>query len=493
MAVLGPYALLAPISSGGMATVYLARAPHLPEPYRTVAVKVMRAQAAGFDAVAQEFLEEAKLTARIQHPNVVKVLDAGQAPEGLFLVMEYVSGDTLAGLCAASRTGALPLPPAVGLRVLAEALDGLHAAHQLRDEGGNLLGLVHRDFTPHNILVGDDGHVLLTDFGIAKAGNRVSLTRAGLIKGKVSYMSPEQVQGREMDRRCDVWAAGVIAWEVLAGRALYDSDDELRTMFQIATESPPRLASVQSGIASPLDAAVARALSRDPKDRWETARAFRDALEQAFSVQGELASTQELAAHLKALPKRAAVDEHAAEVTAVEERPRSRRPRWALPVAALLVLGAGAWFALLHRTTPVVALAPVPGRVAPLAVTPSPPPLPRVPTAVPTSAAKLGTLELYANARITRVRLNGRSVVPPRPLAHLKITLQPAELRGHTRLEAFSEDGRVSRLNLAPGASVAQLQFPALRAPPAPAPPLPARPEEPKKAPSLADNPYEKR
>jgi serine/threonine-protein kinase len=292
---MGRYELLLPIGSGGMATVYLARAKGPGGFERNVALKLTHARLRDQPSFALEMLDEAKLAARIRHPNVVSVLDVGDDPLGVFLVMEYVEGDTLNGLV---RRGG-PLPPRIGARILVDALAGLHAAHELTDAQGVPLGLVHRDFSPQNLLVGIDGVTRLTDFGIAKAASRLAHTSTGVVKGKVSYMSPEQARGMQLDRRSDLWAAGVVAWEIVAGRRLYAHDRE--ALDKVVSEVPPRLRQVKWGVDPALDDAVALALDSRIGTRPRTAADFRARLVEAFRAGAGIAETDEVAAHVSAL------------------------------------------------------------------------------------------------------------------------------------------------------------------------------------------------
>jgi eukaryotic-like serine/threonine-protein kinase len=274
-----------------MATVYLAcvRGPMGFE--AEVALKLTHPHLRESTEFAADLLEEAKLAVRIRHQNVAAVIDAGVDPLGVYLVMEYVEGDTLSGLNKANK----PLPKKMAMRVLVDALAGLHAAHELLDEDGKLLGVVHRDFTPHNILVGTDGVARLTDFGIAKAATRLSHTRTGFVKGKIGYMSPEQARGSLVDRRCDVWAAGVIAWEVLAGQRLHAVEDDVAVLLKVATETPPRLRTVEPSIPPEIEEAVASALDRNMETRCPSALAFSRRLGAACKVHGLLAETEEVA------------------------------------------------------------------------------------------------------------------------------------------------------------------------------------------------------
>jgi eukaryotic-like serine/threonine-protein kinase len=282
----GRYEILLPIASGGMATVYLARAVGVGGFTTEVALKLTHAHLRENPEFSNDLVEEAKIAARIRHRNVVSVIDVGEAETGIFLVLEYVEGDSLSGLFKAGA-----IPRAIAARFLLDALEGLHAAHELRDDAGALLGVVHRDFTPHNILIGTDGVARLADFGIAKAATRLGNTRLGMVKGKVAYMPPEQARGMPLDRRCDVWAAGVVAWELLANRRLYVEDDEVAILLKVATEAPPRLSSVAPDVPAALSDAVAHALTMDVEKRCATAAVLARELRAALSDCGGVAET----------------------------------------------------------------------------------------------------------------------------------------------------------------------------------------------------------
>lgn len=295
----GKYELLLPIGSGGMATVFLARSAGVGGFARDVALKLVHSHLRADEESKLHLLEEAKLSARIRHPNVVSVQEVDEDPFGLFLVMDYVEGDNLAGLERAARKAGKPLTDRLIARLLNDALLGLHAAHELCDERGTPLGMVHRDFTPQNILVSVEGITRLTDFGVAKAADRAVRTKTGLIKGKIAYMAPEQARGHKLDRRCDVWAAGVVAWELIARRRLYTSEDDVSTLLKIVTERPPRLREVVPSVAPELDDAVAWALEPDPEQRCPTAEMFRATLEAAWAKLGGMADTSELGVFVK--------------------------------------------------------------------------------------------------------------------------------------------------------------------------------------------------
>jgi serine/threonine-protein kinase len=287
------------LGTGGTATVYLARTRGVAGFEREVALKLVHAHLRADEESRLHLLEEARLAARIRHPNVVPVTEVDSDACGVFLVMDYVEGEALSGLVRVLREQNHRLPPRLIARIMNDALAGLHAAHELRDAQGNFIGLVHRDFSPQNILVGIEGVARLADFGVAKAASRTVRTKTGLVKGKVAYMSPEQARGHKVDRRCDVWAAGVVVWELITGRKLYDHEDDVATLLSVVTEEPPRLASVMQGVPPALDEAVAYALTSDVNNRCPSAEAFRCLLESAWDECGGMASTPELGAFVR--------------------------------------------------------------------------------------------------------------------------------------------------------------------------------------------------
>src|SRR4051812_48938415 len=203
--MIGRYMLDRPIGSGGMATVHLGRLLGPAGFSRTVAIKRLHPQFAKDPEFVTMFLDEARLAARVRHPNVVSTLDVVALDEELFLVMDYVPGETLSRLARELRARGESVPPAIAISILSGVLFGLHAAHDARSESGEVLGIVHRDVSPQNILVGEDGVARVLDFGVAKAAGRASQTEAGLVKGKLAYMSPEQLRGEAIDRRTDVY------------------------------------------------------------------------------------------------------------------------------------------------------------------------------------------------------------------------------------------------------------------------------------------------
>ena len=296
----GRYEILLPIAKGGMATVYLARAEGHGGFDRYVALKLTLPNLRNNPEFAALLLDEAKLVAHIRHAHVVPVTDVGQDALGVFLVMDYIAGDTLSGLTRDAAAQGTPLPKPVALRVLVDALEGLHAAHEHADEDGYPLHLVHRDFSPQNILVGTDGVGRLTDFGIAKAASRISTTAAGMIKGKMSYVSPEQARGAPLDRRCDLWAGGVIAWEIMCERKLNPANDPSSLISTVKRE-PPRIRTIVPDAPEALERAIASVLKLDPNERLATAELFARDLASAARESGMLAERHEVAEHVKRL------------------------------------------------------------------------------------------------------------------------------------------------------------------------------------------------
>jgi len=293
------YELLAELASGGMATVFLARIGGVGGFQRFVAIKRLHPHLAREQEFIDMFVDEARLAAGIHHPNVVPILDIGASADGYFLVMEYIEGDTLARLLARAAAQGERLPLPIALRILLDTLAGLHAAHELRDEQNELLGLVHRDVSPQNILVGMDGTARITDFGVAHASSRLSTTRGGQLKGKLAYMAPEQARGQRIDRRADVFAVGTVLWEVLAGRRLFKADGDAETLNRVLFEPIPRVREAEPSIPAALDLVTAKALERDPDQRYASCAELADALERAARATRLMAGARDVAEYVR--------------------------------------------------------------------------------------------------------------------------------------------------------------------------------------------------
>ena len=270
------YRIVREIASGGMATVYLAERPEGERP-REVAIKRLHAHLAKEEEFVAMFFDEARLAAQIRHPNVVGVLDVDQR-DALSIVMEYVQGVTFLDLTRDQSRRGFRLPHPVAGRIALDTLSGLHAAHELRDSAGQPLHIVHRDASPHNILVGVDGISRITDFGIAKATTRLSTTRDGQTKGKLAYMAPEQFEFGELDRRVDIFAVGLVLWEVFTGRRLFKGASEAAVINALLHADLPRMRSIDDTLPEALDAVIMKAMARRPEDRWATCAAFAVAL-----------------------------------------------------------------------------------------------------------------------------------------------------------------------------------------------------------------------
>ena len=291
---LGRYALHAEIAAGGMATVYLGRLHGAVGFGRTVAIKRLHPHLAKDPEFVAMFLDEAHLAARVQHPNVVPTLDVVTSDRELFLVLEYVRGESFSALIRAARAAGQTLPIPVVVAVVVGLLNGLHAAHEATDEQGKPLGIVHRDVSPQNVLVGADGVARVLDFGVAKAATRLQTTREGQLKGKVSYMAPEQLAG-EVTRRTDIYAAGVVLWEALTGKRLMKGDTEAQLLNAVLSMEILPPSTHNREVSGALDAVVMMAVAKKPEERFATA------LDMAIALEGAVrpASTREVSAGWK--------------------------------------------------------------------------------------------------------------------------------------------------------------------------------------------------
>lgn len=279
----GPYEIFARLTGGGMASVYLARRRGAAGFTRAVGIKVIHPHLAESSDFVDMFIDEAKLATKIQHPNVIHIEELGEREGVLYIAMEFLLGASLSQLLKARAMGDEPLDPAQMVWIAMQALSGLHAAHEIKDADGQPLGLVHRDISPQNILLAEDGNVKVIDFGIAKARGRhhQTDTGSGSLKGKLRYMAPEQARAEDIDRRSDVYAMGVVLWEMLTLRRLFDGKDELHVMQQIASPDFKPPSTHAPHVSHALDAVVLKALAQDPAERYQTALEFRRALAEA--------------------------------------------------------------------------------------------------------------------------------------------------------------------------------------------------------------------
>jgi len=294
------YELVGEIASGGMATVYLARLTGVGGFQRLYAIKRLHPHLQGEKEFVEMFLDEARLAAGIHHPHVVPILEVGASESGYYLVMEYIEGETLAKLLARAASSKERIPLPIGIRAGLDMLSGLHAAHELRDETGAVAGVVHRDVSPQNVLVGADGITRITDFGVARAAARLTATRVGQLKGKIAYMAPEQARGEtDVDRRADIFAAGIVIWEALAHKRLFKAESEAGTLARVINDPIPSLIKTAPHVPTAIDAVVMKALDRRLEQRFQTCAEFADALERAAIQTGQLASARDMQAYVR--------------------------------------------------------------------------------------------------------------------------------------------------------------------------------------------------
>ena len=464
--VLGRYALGEEIARGGLATVHLGLLLGESGFSRTIALKRLLPGFARDPEFVDAFLDEAKLAARIRHPNVVPTLDVLAQEGELFVVMEYVHGESLAGLirAAAERGETIPLP--VVSAIFADALAGLHAVHEVKDERGAPLNVIHRDVSPQNVLVGLDGVARVLDFGIAKAAGRAQITRDGQVKGKLGYLSPEQLR-QNAGRGSDIYATGVCLWEALTMQRLFTGDNESAVLARIMAGIAPPPSKLVPELPPELDAVVVRALRRQPGQRFATARDMARALR---------------AAHPSATyPKLGARRQHrvcstltgrADHIAALETEGASMRDQPAASGARPIT-----------KPAALDEAPPEPPTVAPVITDPAPPPAVEAPRRRTWLAWGGFGVTIAAAALVTRFALIPRLVAPPSAARAV------APLAG-APAKAAREVSVAAPANLAPsGVSVAPEAIPA--APTSPEGPVAAPPVAAPAAPkSSCDPPY---
>jgi eukaryotic-like serine/threonine-protein kinase len=427
----GRYLLFEPIASGGMATVHYGRLIAARGFSRTVAIKRLHPALATDPDFLATFLDEARIAARVRHPNVVSVLDVVSDGDELLLVMEYVHGETLSRLLRAAgrRNERIPLP--VSVAIVSGILHGLHAAHEATSEDGEPLGIVHRDVSPQNVLVGTDGAPHLVDFGIAKAVGRAQTTRDGQLKGKLPYMAVEQLRSQPVSRRTDVYAASVVLWELLTGDRLFQGD-EAGIYGKVIDGCRLRPSAVAPEIPPALDALVMRGLSLDPEARFATAREMALELERAerpataseigawvASVAGEVLEDRarrlseiESKSGVRSLPPIASDERPSApadtQLSSISvSRPSAPRPRRPRRVA----IWAGAVGLLVSAIVALAALSSRTPQAEPAASGVAPPP-PALPEAAPPQPSQATSAPTVASTPPSAVRPRAR--VPAR-------------------------------------------------------------------------------
>lgn len=294
---LGRYELRAKIADGGMATVYVARS----EAGETVAIKRIRDEYARNKEFSTMFLDEGRIVSRLRHPNIVRYIDIGGDGEHAYIAMELLFGQSLWSVWDAVRARGVRLRYDVIAWIGARVAGGLHYAHELRDDGDRPLDIVHRDVNASNVFVTYDGKVKIIDFGLAKAANRASKTAAGIIKGKVAYMSPEQAIGGAVDRRTDVFALGATLWELSCDRRLFKVADEVETLKRVHAAQVPDATKIVAGYPPQLWRVLSRALARDKGDRYVTAAEMARDLDACAGVEGRVVDAAAVAQVMREL------------------------------------------------------------------------------------------------------------------------------------------------------------------------------------------------
>ena len=283
---LGRYEVVRHLAHGGMASVYLARVSGIGGFERHVVLKTLREDAIADDSLVPMFLDEARLVATLHHQHIAQVFDVGHEGNTYYLAMEYVHGETVRAVLEAAVKQSVMLPLDFALTVVCAAAAALHHAHERCDRSGHALDIVHRDVTPSNVIVSYDGSIKLIDFGIAKANVRMTHTREGFIKGKAGYMAPEQVKGHPIDRRSDVFALGVLAYELATMVRAFHSESQFEQLHRIATATIAPPSHVTPRFPVELEDVIMRALEVDPDDRYQDAAAMRAELERVATRLG---------------------------------------------------------------------------------------------------------------------------------------------------------------------------------------------------------------
>lgn len=317
---LGRYRVVDEIGVGGMASVHLARMDGPGGFQKWVAIKRIHPHLVEDDQFVDMFLDEARIAAGINHANVAQVFDLGKDDNTYWIAMEYLHGEPLREVMRRAEDRRAMIQPELAARICSDAAEGLHAAHELRGKNGQLLGLVHRDVTPHNLFITYDGYTKVVDFGIAKVADRLSSTRAGTLKGKLAYMSPEQVRGAEVDRTTDVFALGVVLWELTTGHRLFRMDTDLDTLEKVQACVVPPPSTMVADYPMELESVVMKALAKRKQERYATAREFSRALQSFLMRRGSFVGPEEVAQFVRdvfadRIKKREAHLAWAAEVT----------------------------------------------------------------------------------------------------------------------------------------------------------------------------------
>ncbi len=323
----GHYQLVKRLAMGGMAQIYLARRRGPEASNELVVVKRILPHLAENLEFVRMFLDEARIAARLAHPNIVQIHDLGAQDDSFFLAMEYIHGEDVRRMWKRAEAQGRSLPIPLACRIIADACAGLDYAHKKTDPAGKPLNIVHRDVSPQNILVSFEGAVKVVDFGIAKAADQATVTRSGVLKGKYSYMSPEQAAGKRVDCRSDVFALGVVLYELLTQTRLFKRSNDMQTLSAVAECQVTPPSQVSPRVPATLDAIVMQALAKDPEDRYAEALQLQEALEEWLSTQPQ---PTDLAAFMSELYAERLAREARAGMVVVDEDPPGTGQRSAL-------------------------------------------------------------------------------------------------------------------------------------------------------------------
>jgi serine/threonine-protein kinase len=276
------YRVIEKIASGGMAEVFRAESAGLEGFKKTVAIKRVLPHLSEKKQFIGMFLDEARVGAQLGHSNCVQVFDIGVGDDTYFIVMEYVDGADLKAIIESHRQSGRTVPVEVACLICVRICEGLAYAHELADSKGRPMNIVHRDMSPPNVLITRYGEVKIVDFGLAKANSQLERSEPGIIKGKFSYLSPEAAYGKSIDARTDIFAVGIILWELLSARRLFLGETDLETVRQVQRAQVPKLSSINRDVSDELDRVLAKALAADPAQRYQTARDFGHDLNQVL-------------------------------------------------------------------------------------------------------------------------------------------------------------------------------------------------------------------
>ncbi len=297
----GQYTLVKRLATGGMAEIWLARQRGLAGFNRFVVIKKILSHLSEQDTFVTMFLDEARTSAQLNHPNIVQIFDLGREADAYYIAMEFIAGENLAAISWRGRKRKKPLSTAFAASIIAHACKALHYAHLLKGSDGQSLGIVHRDVSPQNILVTYEGEIKVVDFGIAKARSKSEQTKTGMLKGKFSYMSPEQCLGSPLDLRSDIFALGILLYELCTQKRLFKHESELMILEMITRREIMPPSSVVPDLAPELEDIIMRALEKDPKKRFQSAQELQLTLEQYLRTHRQAPSAAELASYMASL------------------------------------------------------------------------------------------------------------------------------------------------------------------------------------------------